>query len=312
MLVQLGVDGLEVGDLHAANSTTTIDSSPSWEYFQLLSLGLSVFERLSSEAEVAIRFLTRSLGLDAVVERLVHDLRKTSPRLLRQHILMHYLLSSWPVHFLVFLERLQRLLQEEYHYSSEIPAVHRWNKSMLQGKYWCLSEHQENPVPHLQSFFDTFGAFFARLPPAEKAESSSREVLIVSIERERVSADEYTPPFPWESLTSVLMRIAGKKKYAHIEWLLSSVGISDIFQLLREDLLLLRRKDDYDMFAQQFSLNRQALSTLTLHRFAPLLQPPVPTEQPLLSERENGRPLLHATGDHEGMPGLFSRGTRSV
>lgn len=289
LLVQLGVDGPEAGERHAANSTTTIQSSPSWEYYQLLSLGLQVFDRLSSEAEVAALFLTRSLGLDAVVERLVHDLRKTSPRLLRQHVLMHYLLSSWPVHFLVFLEHLQRLLQEEYHYSSESPAVHRWNKSMLQGKYWCLSEHQEKPVPHLQPFFDTFGAFLARLPPAEKAESSSREVPIVSIEQEKVSADEYTPPYPWESLTSVLMRIAGKKKYARLEWLLSSVGISNVFQLFREDLLLLRRKSEYVMFAQQFSLSRQALYALTLHRFAPLLQPPEPTEQPLLSEEMAAR-----------------------
>jgi TniQ len=289
LLVQLGVDGPEAGERPPTNSATTIQSSPSWEYFQLLSLGLQVFDRLTSEAGVAVLFLTRSLGLDAVVERLVHDLRKTSPRLLRQHVLMHYLLSSWPVHFLVFLERLQRLLQEAYHYSSESPAIHRWNKSILQGKYWCLSEHQEKPVPHLQSFFDTFGAFFARLPPAEKAESSSREVLIVSIEQEKVSADEYTPPYPWESLTSVLMRIAGQKKYARLEWLLSSVGISDIFQLLREDLLLLRWKDDYDMFAQQFSLNRQALYTLTLHRFAPLLQPPEPTGRPLLSEKTAAR-----------------------
>ena len=45
---------------------------------------------------------------------------------------MHYLLSSWPVHFLVFLERLQQLLQEEYHYSGESLTVYRWNKLMLQ------------------------------------------------------------------------------------------------------------------------------------------------------------------------------------
>jgi TniQ len=289
MLVQLGVDGPEAGEHHAANSATTIHSSPSWEYFQVLALGLAVFERLSSEAEVAMRFLTRSLGLDAVVERLIHDLQKTSPRLLRQHIFMHYLLSNWPVHFLIFLELLQRLLQEEYHYSSESPTVLKWNKSMLQGKYWCASEHQEKPVPHLESFFNTFATFFARLPLAEKAESSSQEVLIVSTEREKVLADEYTPPYPWESLISVLMRIAGKKAYARLEWLLSSVGISDVFQLLREDLLLLRRKYDYDMFAQQFSLSRQALYALTLHRFAPLLLPPESTRQPLLSEKAAGR-----------------------
>lgn len=289
MLMQLGVDGPEAGEHQVANGATTLHSSPSWEYFQVLSLGLQVFDRLTSEAGGAVLFLSRSLGLDAIVEKLVHDLRKTSPRLLRQHILMHYLLSSWPVHFLVFLERLQQLLQEEYHYSGESLTVYRWNKLMLQGKYWCVSEHQEKPVSHLQSFFNTFSSFFARLPLAEKAESSSREVLIVSIEQEKVSADEYTPPYPWESLTSILVRIARKKKHARLEWLLSSVGISDIFQLLREDLLLLRRKDDYDMFAQQLSLNRQALSALTLHRFAPLLQPPEPTERPLLSEKTAAR-----------------------
>lgn len=138
----------------------------SWEYFQLLSPGSTTLEQLSSGAEIALPFLSRSLGLDATVERLMHDLRKMSPVLLRRHILMHYLLSSWPVHFLVFLERLQRLLQEEYHYSSESPTVLKWNKSMLQGKYWCVSEHHEGVVPHLQSFFNTLVTCFARLPLA--------------------------------------------------------------------------------------------------------------------------------------------------
>jgi hypothetical protein len=289
LLARLRVDEPEEREHQVASSATTLHSPPSWEYFQVLSLGLQVFDRLTSESEGAILFLTRSLGLDAIVERLVHNLRKTSPRLLRQHILMHYLLSSWPVHFLVFLERLQRLLQEEYLYSDISLTVYRWNKSMLQGKYWCLPEHQEKPLSHLQLFFNTFSSFFARLPSAVKAESSSREVVIVSSEQEKVSADEYTPPYPWESLTSALMRIAGKKKYARLEWLLSSVGISDVFQLLREDLLLLRQEGDYDMFAQQFSLNRQVLYTLTLHRFASQLQPPDSTGQPLLSEKTAAR-----------------------
>jgi len=283
LLEQLGVDRPEVGERHAANSTTILHSSPSWEYFQLFSLGSTTFEQLSSEAETTIPFLARRLGLDTTVERLVHDLRKMSPKLLRQHVLMHYLLSSWPIHFLVFLEHLQQLLQEEYHYSSESPTILKWNKSMLQGKYWCVSECQEKPIPHLQSFFNILVTCFARLPPAEKAESSSQEVLIVSTEQEKVSADEYTSPYPWESLTSVLMRIAGKKKHARLEWLLSSAGISDVWRLVRGDLLLLRRQDDYDMFEQQFSLSRQALRVLTLHRFAPMLQPPDSTEYPLLS-----------------------------
>jgi hypothetical protein len=289
LLEQLGADGSETGEYLAATDATMFRISPSWEYFQLLSHGLKIFEQLSSEAEIVIPALVRSLGLSDIVERLVFDLRKISPRLLRRYILMHYLLSSWPIHFLVFLECLQRLLLEEYHYSSESPIVLTWNKSMLQGKYWCVSEYLEKPVPQLQSFFNSLVTCFARLPLAEKAESSSRDVLIVSTEQEKVSADEYRAPYPWESLTSVLMRIAGKKKHARLEWLLSSAGISNVFQLIRDDLLLLRRQDDYEMFEQHFSLNRHVLHALTLHRFAPILQPPGSTERHLLSEQTTAR-----------------------
>lgn len=289
LLEQLGVDGSEMGECHTANNATAFQSSPSWEYFQLLSLGSSTFEQCFSGIEIAMSFLVRNLGLSDTVERLGHNLQKISPKLLRRYILMDYLLSSWPMHFLVFLERLQRFLQEEYHYSSESPIVLKWNKSMLQGRYWCVSEYQERPIPQLHTFFNDLMACFARLPLAEKAESSTQEVSIVSTEQEKVSVDEVGAPYPWESLTSFLMRIAGKKKHVRLEWLLSSVGVSDVFRLIREDLLLLRRQEDYDVFEQHFTLSRHVLHTLTLHRFAPVLQPPGSTEHLLLSKQSVSR-----------------------
>jgi hypothetical protein len=85
-------------------------------------------------------------------------------------VILHYLLAGWPTHFLTFLDCVQRMIQEVYHYPAESSLVLNWASAMVKGNYWCHRAYDANAVPRMRQFFGTYMEYFDRLPAAEGAE----------------------------------------------------------------------------------------------------------------------------------------------
>ena len=119
----------------------------------------------------------KTLSLETVVSRRATDLQVPASSFF-QHVLTHYLQDAWPLHFLVFVERLERLLQEEYLYTRESTVRRGWAEAMVRGNFWCVARYNEDPVVHLHAFFDTYRETFHDLEPAERAEDRLGGIIV--------------------------------------------------------------------------------------------------------------------------------------
>jgi hypothetical protein len=106
-------------------------------------------------------------------------------------------------------------------------------------------------------------------------------------------------PFPWEDLASVLSRASRRMGYEQPKWLLQPENSS--YHLREEDLAWMCRKEDLLYLARLLGLDEGALYSMTVHRFASVLQygtdPPVRQNarfiaRPLLLDRSSFKDLL--------------------
>ena len=74
-------------------------------------------------------------------------------------------------------------------------------------------------------------------------------------------------PSPWESLPSLLARIADRMGYEDPRWIVAPEQRSSPLRL--SDLSTLARKEDYGFLEQLLLLDEETLYQLTLHRFTP-------------------------------------------
>jgi TniQ len=82
-----------------------------------------------------------------------------------------------------------------------------------------------------------------------------------------------TQPFPWEDLSSLLVRIAHQMGYEDPRWIVQPETHSPAIHKPTE-IPMLSQQAHYTYLAQLLQLEEKTLHRLTLHRFAPYLQPP--------------------------------------
>jgi hypothetical protein len=294
LLRHLGIDEAELGEGHPLPTATSLDLLPPWDYFQLLTRGLSALQPLSWRSEAAIPFLVQAMGLQPTatcLANVLHARESTSNQLL----LLHYLLGAWPTHAPVFLERLRRLLQEGYHYHRQNERVRRWDRTMIRGDYWCLSYASKQPIQFLTSFFDTLQEFFEDLLPLEIEHSARARVLIMPAEPRTTNRMEPAAPYPWEGLASLLMREAAQRGYRYIDYFLSDLDDGQRFWPAPREFLFMTNRTDLGALGKALSLDEETLTALTLHRFAfALLAAPVldHAQEGASPRGQSGGPLL--------------------
>lgn len=271
LLHHLGLDEAELGEGHPLSHETGLGPLLPWDYFQLFARGLSALQPLSWRSEAAIPFLVQAMGLQPTVARMarvLHARESTSNQLL----LLHYLLGAWPTRVPVFLERLRRLLQEGYHYHRQSERVQRWDRMMILGNYWCVSYASKQPAKFLTPFFVTLQEFFEQLVPVETGQSYKARVLVMPTEPRTTNRVAPTVPYPWESLTSLFMRVAAQRGYRYTDYFLHDLDDGQRFWPAPREFLFMTQQTDLGLLGKELSLDEETLTSLTLHRLAPSLQ----------------------------------------
>ncbi len=217
LLRHLGIDEAEVGTPLVASEETALERLPTYDYFVVLSICLSFSKLYSLSDERISRFLVRELPLEMVETRFTQSLGRSSHENLSP-ILIHYLSSAWPLHVLAFLKCLQRLLQEAFHYAPQSAVVQRWSQAIVQGNYWCALSYREQPVSQLMNLYRVCEQRFKSLPVAEREEDYQggevvNERLILKREAEITPLDKAILPHHWESLPSIMARVADVMGY---------------------------------------------------------------------------------------------------
>jgi len=295
LLSHLGVEPAEAGTV--IGGPTPLWLLDSWDFFWLLRGFSSIFDFDTAGGKV-LPFLTQTLALQELVAR-VSACRGVSQGA-SSKVSLHYLLAAWPAHFLAFLDRVQRVIQEEYHYPAESSLVLNWASAMVKGNYWCTRAYDAETVPRMRQFFGTYTEYFDRFPAAEVVVQRQNEPLVLSWHLQPVTAEHAVEPKPWESLSSVLRRVARKVGYMRPE-LLMHLEEGPPAWFFPKDITLLELGDATRWLARQLHLDEETLYRLTLHRFATVLEPPLSSrkrsetnpfglrERPLLSQETVGR-----------------------
>ncbi len=315
LLRHLGIDKAEAGAQLMANDATPLDSLLPWDYFELIGACSSFLSLLPLSGRDITRFFTRTLSLETVVTRLSRNLQ-LSPDAALSSILTHFLSTAWPLHVLVFLERVQHLLQEELQYAHNSELVQRWLKAMVSGNFWCALKYRERPVSQLIDLSNTTMETFEYLSAAEKAEHRHGgaiigERLFIQRERQITPLNDAVLPYSWESLPSVLARVASKMGYRRTEGVWQSTGSRRRYSFIPDEALLLPQRDDFHLLEEVLHHEEKTLYDLTLHRFAFALQPPssedhFPEQIALLNMAE--RPFLsEETVDRFCLPTLMTK-----
>lgn len=85
---------------------------------------------------------------------------------------------------------------------------------MILGNYWCVTYASKQPTQFLTPFFDTLQESFEQLLTVETGQSYKARVLVMPTEPMAIERVEPAVPYPCESLTSLLMRVAARGKRA--------------------------------------------------------------------------------------------------
>ena len=154
----------------------------------------------------------------------------------------------------------------------------------------------------MKSFFKTYGDYFHDLPKAEVAEEWQggefvNEKVVLSRDLKSLTAEHIIAPYPWESLSSVLTRVARKMGYRRPEWVLHSSKEEPKAPSFPADITLLEPCDASRWLGSRLHLDEEVLYQLTIHRFAAAFQaPPSRLEEqgPTLSHYSLNRQFLLA------------------
>ena len=289
-LTQLGVDASELGIVPVSAERTFSEELPQRDYFWVLTRFLAFFEDRRYRPAL-LSFLTRALPAATLLPG-----APSNP-----YLILHYLLSSWPVHWWVLLERLQHALGYDLlWWGNRDEPTRNWEKLREEGGCWQQGIDREQTMVLLRSFFDAVESALQQTPFVYSMDKwvSTSEILLASELRAPEQGDTVHPQ-PWEDLTSVICRVARRMHYEDPAWLLISEDVprQKIYSL---DLPLLHRDKDYRLLSRQLGLSEEALYQATLHRLATRLQPPI----------ENGEARAEgemARFDEQGLPFLNSK-----
>jgi TniQ len=273
LLTRLGVDASELGELPANDEASFLRDLSPHEYLWIISQFLVLFEdRLYRKA--LLPFFLRALPVETLVPG-----APQSP-----YLILHYLLTSWPVHWWVFLERFQHALgQDLLWWGIRDVATRRWEKLLAEGDCWQQGIDKERTIVLLRSFFDAVESSFQNNPHSSSRMDSfdgqaiSSEILLARQVRSPRQAD-LVRPHPWEDLASVIGRVARRMRCGDPAWILISEDLPRQ-KINSLDIPLLHRHDDYRFLSRQLRLDEETLYRLTLHRFATRLQPPAGDER---------------------------------
>ena len=177
LLGHLGVEPIEAGTGAESDGSTPLRSLNPWDFFWLLKEFTRIFD-LDAHQEKVLPFLIRTFSLQELVAR-ASVCRGTSLGA-SSRVILHYLLADWPAHFLSFLDRIQRVMQEEYHYPAEGALVLDWGSAMVQGNYWCRRVYEADTIPRMRLFFGMYTECFEQLPPFEVVEQRQSKPLMPS------------------------------------------------------------------------------------------------------------------------------------
>jgi hypothetical protein len=269
LLSHLGVEPAEAEKV--VGSPTLLWLLDPWDFFWLLREFIGIFDFDAVYGKV-LPFLTQTLSLQGLVARVSQC--RGAPQGVSSEVSLHYLLAGWPAHFLAFLDRVQRVIQEEYHYPAESSLVLNWASAMVKGDYWCSRAYDADTVRRMRQFFGTYKEYFDRLPAAEGVERRENEPLVLSWHLQPVTAEHAVEPKPWESLSSVLRRMARKVGYSRPELLMHSDEGPPAWSFPK-DITLLQPGSESRWLARQLHLDEETLYRLSLHRFATALEPPL-------------------------------------
>jgi TniQ len=221
LLSHLGVGSIEAGTQLEDSNPSPLRHLASWDFFGLLRGFSRIFDVPRGRVHP---LLLRSLPLNELVT-LVAKQWGVHVEMLAPTIFSLYLLVAWPAHFLAFLGLLPRVLQEEYHYAAQSILAGNWAAGMVQGNYWCKGVYHSNTVSLMRPFFDTYKEYFHGLLKAEVVQERQggrivNEQVVLLRDLQPVTAEHVVAPYPWESLSSVLTRVARKMGYRRPEWIL--------------------------------------------------------------------------------------------
>jgi hypothetical protein len=192
LLGHLGVEPAEAGTGDDSGGSTPLRSLDPWEFFWLLKEFTRIFALDASHAKV-LPFLTRAFSLKEILARA--SACRGTPGEAGSRVILHYLLAGWPAHFLAFLGSIPRILQEEYHYPAESALLLNWDSDA-------------GIIPHMRLFFGAYTECLERLLPAELVEQRQSEPPVLSWHLKPVTKEHAVEPHSWESLSSVLRRVA--------------------------------------------------------------------------------------------------------
>jgi TniQ len=284
LLRQLGIDQFEFGDSFVSKGEPVLNGLPPWDYFQVVEACATFLKPAFTFSGELSDFLRNIFPFGMSTTRLSEHLQIASD-ILQPSLFAHYLMGRWPYHLLIFLERLERVLQEEFRYARESHIIQQWMQKLVQKQYWCVSAYRNDPVAHLKSLVKTYTKTFDHLLPAEKVEEAhggaiSNEYLVVQYTERIRPLREAMLPYPWESLPSLLARAARWMGYRRTE------GIWQAAMCLHQDvpasehILRLRRLDAYRSLEQTLHLDEATLYALTLHRMSSVFEPPTKPNPP--------------------------------
>lgn len=114
------------------------------------------------------------------------------------------------------------------------------------------------------------------------------EQVVLMRDLRPMTAEHVVAPYPWESLSSVLTRMAHKMGYRRPEWVLRSSREEPSAPSFPADVTLLEPGDATRWLGRRLRLDEEVLYQLTLHRFATALQAP--------SGPEKRRPTFSPSG----------------
>lgn len=293
LLSQLGVAADERGAPHANEEQAFLRSLTSPDFFSLLRGFLRLFDM--SRGRVP-SLLLRSLPLQSLLQQLAQQ-RQVHIEMVAPIVLSLYLLIAWPAHILAFLSLLPRVLQEEYHYTAESLLLHNWSVEMVRGNYWCPAAYRSGTVSLMQRFFDTYEHYFSDLLKAEVEDERQggkivNEQIVFRGDLQAVTPAHIVTPRPWESLASVMTRVARKMGYRRPEWVLHTLREELPAPFLPTDITLVVPGEGARWLGHRLHLDEETVYQLTLHRFAALLQAPTGVEVP---SSQGGRLLLTQT-----------------
>jgi len=275
LLGHLGVEPTQAGTEADSASSTPLQLLDPWDFFWLLKEFTRIFDPTAPHEKV-LPFLVRTFSLKGLVAR-ASACRGIS-REASSRVILHYLLPGWPAHFQAFLSQIQRVIQEEYHYPAESVLVLNWGSAMVRGNYWCRRAYEADTIPRMRLFFGAYTECFERLPPAELVEQRRSEPLVLSWHLKPVTTEHAVEPHPWESLSSVLRRVARKVGYSRPELLLHQDEGPPAWSFPR-DITLLRHGEGFGWLARRLCLNEETLYRSTLHRLATTLEPALPSQR---------------------------------